>query len=142
MKSIKKFFRPELLNRMSNIIFYRNLEDKDFKKILEIELNKLSDRIKETGPRLKVSNSLKDKIIKEIDRNYNVRSLQRNVVKYLENEICEAILVNKITNLKEVSTISADYKDDKIIISFIKKSEKKKKKEIIETKTTESQPVE
>lgn len=136
MKAVKKFFRPELLNRMSKIVFYRNLEDEDFRKILELELNKLSTRIKQVGPKLKVSNSLKDKVIKEIDRKFNTRSLQRNVVRFIEDEICEAITEQNITDLKSISTISADFVDEKVKISFIKKTEKKKDKtkDVIEIK--------
>ena len=138
MKEIKKFFRPEFLNRISKIVFYKNLSDDDFRKILELELNKLSERIKQVGPKLKVSNSLKERIVKEVDKNFNVRSLQRNVVKYIEDEICEAVTNQKVMDLKSIATISVDLNGDKVEVSFIKKTEKKpKKKEVIEIKADE-----
>lgn len=130
MKSVRKFFRPEFLNRLSDIVFYRNLDDDDYKKIIEIELKKLSERLKEKGMKIKVTNDLKSKIIKEVDRNYNVRSLQRNIVKYVENEICDSILKNKIVDLDKISTIIVDYRDDKVVVSFINKEDKKTKKKI------------
>ena len=130
MKSVRKFFRPEFLNRLSDIVFYRNLNDDDYKKIIEIEIKKLSERLKEKGMKIKITNDLKSKIIKEVDKNYNVRSLQRNMIKYVENEICDSILKNKITDLDKIATIIVDYRDDKVSVSFINKEDKKTKKKI------------
>ena len=137
MKSVRKFFRPEFLNRLSDIVFYRNLDDDDYKKIIEIEIKKLSERLKERGIKIKVTNDLKSKIIKEIDKNYNVRSLQRNMIKYVENEICDSILKNKITDFDKIATIIVDYKDDKVVVSFINKEDKKAKKKITTILTSE-----
>lgn len=47
MKAIKKKFRPELINRLSDIIFFRSLDKNDLYKIFDLELEKLKDRLSE-----------------------------------------------------------------------------------------------
>ena len=147
MKELKKTIRPEFLNRLSDIIVFNSLGKEELNKIFYLELDKLKERLKKKNLKIMTTNKIRDKIVSECDLKYGARDLQRNIVKYIEDEICNA-LINSSVNLETISSISIDYdsKEDKVLITFKEKSKKTTSKEkdikIIETKTTESQPVE
>lgn len=147
MKELKKTIRPEFLNRLSDIIVFNSLGKEELNKIFYLELDKLKERLKKKNLKIMTTNKIRDKIVSECDLKYGARDLQRNIVKYIEDEICNA-LINSSVNLETISSISIDYysKEDKVLVTFKEKSKKTTSKEkdikIIETKTTESQPVE
>ena len=122
--ALKKSFAPEFLNRIDDEIIFNTLERKDIHEIIDIELEKLLNRISTLGYQLKLSDEAKDFIVdKGFDKQYGARPLKRAIQKYIEDALAEEI-VN--ANLNENDTIYMDLdkktKELKIKIDKTKKS--------------------
>ncbi|TVZ55666.1 ATP-dependent Clp protease ATP-binding subunit ClpC [Lutibacter sp. Hel_I_33_5] len=123
--ALKKSFAPEFLNRIDDVIVFNSLEREDIHKIIDIELDKLLNRILDLGYTLNLSEKAKDYIAdKGFDRKYGARPLKRAIQKYIEDALAEEIVNAK---LDEGDTISMDLneKDNKLTIK-IKKGKKPK----------------
>lgn len=116
MKAIKKKFRPELINRLSDIIFFNSLSKDDLCKIFDLELEKLKDRLSENGYTLEVSEKMKDYIVSECDLTYGARDLQREIVKHVENPISNELVYSDSTG-KDI-IVDLDEKTKKSIVKF------------------------
>jgi ATP-dependent Clp protease ATP-binding subunit ClpC len=102
------------------------LERKDIHAIIDIELEKLLNRISDLGYTLNLSEKAKDYIEdKGFDKKYGARPLNRAIQKYIEDALAEEIVNSK---LSEGDTISMDLDDKKNELTIkIKKSKKKPK---------------
>ncbi|MCT4698153.1 ATP-dependent Clp protease ATP-binding subunit [Tenacibaculum haliotis] len=121
--ALKKSFAPEFLNRIDDVIIFNSLEREDIHKIIDIELEKLLNRIADLGYKLTLSEKAKDYIAdKGFDKKYGARPLKRAIQKYIEDALAEEIVNSK---LEEGDTIFMDLddKDNKLIIK-IEKGEK------------------
>jgi ATP-dependent Clp protease ATP-binding subunit ClpC len=89
----KQAFKPEFLNRIDDIIVFRELNREDIEKILELELAKVRDRVSAKGWSIRLGKPAKALLMK---KGYNIqmgaRPLRRAVSKYLEDPLEEAIL--------------------------------------------------
>ena len=132
MKELKKTFRPEFINRLSDIIVFNSLGIEELKKIFYLELDKLKNRLKANNIKISVTDKLRDKIVSECDLKFGARDLQRNIIKYIENEICNALINDSTVEIGDINGVSLDFKDDKVVVSFKKKPVKSKK--LIEVK--------
>ncbi|HLV14752.1 MAG TPA: ATP-dependent Clp protease ATP-binding subunit [Xanthomarina sp.] len=104
--ALKKAFAPEFLNRIDDVIVFNALEKEDIHKIIDIELEKLIDRIKSLDYTLKLSKSAKDYIAdKGFDKQYGARPLKRAIQKYVEDKLAEEIINS---NIQEGDTIIMD----------------------------------
>jgi len=123
-KELKKFFAPEFLNRIDEIIVFNNLKKEQIAEIVKIELNKLSNRL--TGLRYKINftDSIVD-LISEIgfDEMYGARPLKRAIQDKIEDYISEEVLKGSITEDKEYELVA---EEGNVKITEIKKSKKKK----------------
>jgi ATP-dependent Clp protease ATP-binding subunit ClpC len=105
--SVKKAFSPEFLNRLDDIIIFKSLDKDDIKKIVEIPLNELKDRMKEMGYNIKLSAKLKEYLTEVgYDEKYGARPLNRAIQKYIEDPIAERMLDGDV---KEGDTIKLGY---------------------------------
>lgn len=102
MKAIKRRIRPEVINRFSGIIIFNNLGVEEMKKIYVLELKKLENRLQKKGLSLSVSDSIRDKIISELDLNYGARDLSRGIAKWVEDPICDKILEESVAKKNKV----------------------------------------
>ena len=121
--ALKKAFAPEFLNRIDDVMVFNPLERKHIHQIIDIELEKLFQRIKEIGYHLSLTKKAKDYIAdKGFDKQYGARPLKRAIQKYIEDALAEEIVNSK---LEEGDSISMDYdeKKDKLTIK-IKKAKK------------------
>lgn len=118
-KAVEKTFRPEFINRLTHQITFNELGIPELTKIFTIELGKLKGRLKAKGYNLKVSNSMRDKIVKDCDTGYGARDLQRGIQKMVETEVCTSLLAED--SLNGITGINVDWKDEKVIVEFIKK---------------------
>ncbi len=123
--ALKKAFAPEFLNRIDDVVVFNTLEKEDIDKIIDIELEKLLDRISELGYKLKLSKKARNFIAeKGFDKQYGARPLKRAIQKYVEDAIAEEIIKSKI---QERDSITMDIgKNDielNIKITSPKKSE-------------------
>ena len=96
-KELKKTFSPEFLNRIDDIIVFNNLDKKDIRKIVDIELVYLIKRINQLGYEIEISETAKNFISeKGFDSKYGARPLNRAIQKYLEDLLAENVVNNSI----------------------------------------------
>lgn len=107
-KELKKFFAPEFLNRVDDIVVFNSLKDNEIKQIVKIELNIVAKRINELGYKFKFDDTIINMISKVgFDELYGARPLKRAIQDKLENMISIEILKGNI--LKENDyTFSSD----------------------------------
>ena len=121
-KELKKIFSPEFLNRVDDIVIFNALEKEDIRKIVDIELSKLTKRIDDLGYKIEISNSAKDFIVeKGFDRKYGARPLNRAIQKYIEDLLAENVVTNKI---KEGDKILIDKIKEKKELNVITQNQK------------------
>ena len=93
LEESKRVFKPEFLNRISDIVFFRPLDKNDLIAIVEIELRKFMVRLEERKIVLEFSDEAKQLLIeKGYDEKYGARPLRRAVEHYLEDPLAEAII--------------------------------------------------
>ena len=126
--ALKKAFAPEFLNRIDDVIVFNPLEREHIHKIIDIELNKLFDRIKDIGYDLSLSEKAKDYIAeKGFDKQYGARPLKRAIQKYIEDALAEEIVNSK---LEEGDSIFMDLDEKKEELTIkIKKPKKSQEAE-------------
>ena len=114
MAELKKQFRPELLNRIDDIIVFHKLENKDIEKIIDLMLNQVSKRMKAQDIEIEISDEVKKLIAeKGVDNNYGARPLRRAIQSMLEDKIAEAILDDIVQPNKKAKAV---VKDGNIVI--------------------------
>ena len=113
-KLLKQSFRPEFLNRLDEIVFYKPLQKTEIGRILDLLIKDLERRLDDKHISLNVTQSAKDYLINNgYDEVYGARPLKRFVQKKLETLIAKNILANKIL---PNTTITVDCKDDELFI--------------------------
>jgi ATP-dependent Clp protease ATP-binding subunit ClpC len=113
LEEAKRVFKPEFLNRISDIIFFRPLEKNDLIKIVELEVANFGKRLAERKITLEFTQEAKDLLIeKGYDEKYGARPLRRAVEHYLEDPLAEALLRGDIKDGEPV-VVSRD--GDKLI---------------------------
>jgi ATP-dependent Clp protease ATP-binding subunit ClpC len=137
--ALKRFFSPEFLNRVDDVIVFNSLEKDSIAKILEINLSKLVKRIEELGFKFSITEKAKEFLAeKGFDADLGARPLARTIQKYLEDNIAEQLLIQQTGN---GDTIEVDYNiesnPDELIINTIKKKERKKKENPIDKPSEE-----
>ncbi|WP_179007983.1 ATP-dependent Clp protease ATP-binding subunit [Winogradskyella forsetii] len=116
--ALKKAFAPEFLNRIDDVVVFNALEKEDISKIIDIELVKLIDRIKDIGYELKLTDKAKDYIAeKGFDKQYGARPLNRAIQKYVEDALAEEIINSKIQE-GDTITMDLDEKNDALSIKI------------------------
>jgi ATP-dependent Clp protease ATP-binding subunit ClpC len=93
LEEAKRVFKPEFLNRISEIVFFRPLEKTDLIKIVDLEVAQFAKRLVERKITLEFTQEAKDLLIeKGYDEKYGARPLRRAVEHYLEDPLAEALL--------------------------------------------------
>ena len=109
MGELKKQFRPEFINRIDEIIVFHKLNNEDIRKIMDIMLNQLKNRLTEQEIDIEIDESVKQLLIeKGTDTNYGARPLKRPIQNVLEDKIAEAMLDGKIKPGKVAKVIAKD----------------------------------
>ena len=109
---LKKFFAPEFLNRIDDIIIFNNLSIENLKKIIKLELNILNKRLKELNYDIEFDNNIIDYILNETDlgpenNKFGARPIRRKIQDKIENIIAEDILREKILkNIHYIMSVS------------------------------------
>jgi ATP-dependent Clp protease ATP-binding subunit ClpC len=90
---IEKVFRPEFLNRLDDVIVFHHLTIDDLKKVIDIELAKVRERLGERGLKLELTDSAKQFLIKKgSDTDFGARPLRRALENYIEDPVSEELL--------------------------------------------------
>lgn len=97
-EELRKYFRPEFLNRIDDMVLFHKLCTSQLKQIAEIMLKEVIERLKTTkNIQVNVTEEFKEKLVKEANNsNYGARPLKRAVVKNLEDYLAEKILKGEI----------------------------------------------
>jgi len=96
-EELKQYFRPEFLNRLDEIIVFRQLNREEVKEIAEIMLKEVFGRMGEKGITLTVSDAFKERLVEEgYNPAYGARPLRRAVMRLLEDSLAEEVLSGRI----------------------------------------------
>ena len=94
----KKFFKPEFLNRLDDVIVFRRLSGDDRLAIVEREIAKVRERLARRNLALDVPKDVKDYLIqKGYAPEYGARPLRRAVEHYIEDPLAEELLRGRFT---------------------------------------------
>ena len=96
-EELKQYFRPEFLNRLDEIIVFRQLNRDEVKEIAEIMLKEVFGRMGDKGITLTVSDAFKERLVEEgYNPAYGARPLRRAVMRLLEDSLAEEVLSGRI----------------------------------------------
>ncbi len=114
-KSLKQQFNPEFLNRIDDIIMFNPLDSDTIKVIIDIELNKLVNRLSEKNYKISFDKTVVNRIFElNSEEEYGARPIKRIIQNLCEDFLSEEILKG---NIKENSTTSIKFKDETLILS-------------------------
>ncbi len=96
-EELKQYFRPEFLNRLDEIIVFRQLNKEEVKEIAEILLKEVFGRLSEQEITLEVTNKFKERLVEEgYNPSYGARPLRRAIMRLLEDVLAEEILSGRV----------------------------------------------
>jgi len=96
-EELKQYFRPEFLNRLDEIIVFRQLTKNEVKEIAEIMLQEVFVRLQDKGIKLNVTDAFKERLVEEgYNPSYGARPLRRAVMRLLEDSLAEEVLSGRI----------------------------------------------
>ena len=114
-EELKKYFRPEFLNRLDEIIVFSHLTRNDVTKISDIMIKQLQDRMKEKEIELEVKNVVKNILVEQgFDPIYGARPLRRAVMRLLEDNLAQEFLSKPLYPRTKL-VIDADLEDNIIV---------------------------
>jgi ATP-dependent Clp protease ATP-binding subunit ClpB len=114
LDEVRKYFKPELLNRLDSIIFFNPLTKEMMEKIVEIQLNNLVKRVEKQNLRLEFTKGLKEHLIKVgFDEVYGARPLKRLINEEIVDELALQLVEGKI---KSGDKVKVDYKNNRVVI--------------------------
>lgn len=125
--SLKKYFSPEFLNRLDDLIIFNSLEKEDIQKIVKLELDEVLNRI--SNIKVTTTKKLIDFLgEKGYDHQYGARPLKRTIQKYIEDPISEELI--KSNNIDKIKLDYDEKKDDvKIKVTYKKEIDTETKEE-------------
>ena len=114
MDSVKRYFRPEFLNRIDEMIVFHALTSNDLKQIVTILMDTVVKRLGDMGLSLEISPAAMDLLVKEgSDFSMGARPLKRAIQRLIEDPISDLILQG---NAPEGAIIKADVEDEHIVV--------------------------
>jgi ATP-dependent Clp protease ATP-binding subunit ClpC len=123
LESLKKAFRPEFINRLDSVIVFHALDKSDLRAIVELELNKVGERLKEHELKLAASDAALDELAAEgYDPEMGARPLRRVIQQKIEEILSDKVLAKEF---KDGDTIWIDLDKEKQIVLKKKKPVRK-----------------
>jgi ATP-dependent Clp protease ATP-binding subunit ClpC len=117
-EELKQYFRPEFLNRVDEIIVFRQLTKDEVKQIADILLKEVFDRMKEKKIHLTVSDRFKDLLVEEgYNPSYGARPLRRAIQRLLEDLLAEEILTGRVKEGSEVLIDVDEERKPKVLVT-------------------------
>ncbi|MBD0336244.1 MAG: ATP-dependent Clp protease ATP-binding subunit ClpC, partial [Cyanobacteria bacterium Co-bin13] len=112
-----QYFRPEFLNRLDEIIVFRQLTKDEVKEISDILLKEVFRRLTEQDITLTVTERFKDRLVEEgYNPSYGARPLRRAIMRLLEDSLAEEILSGRIKG-GDTATVDVD-EEGKVVIQY------------------------
>jgi ATP-dependent Clp protease ATP-binding subunit ClpC len=116
MKEIERFFRPEFINRLDDVIVFKPLTKEDLVSIVEFEVGKVSERLKMQGFSLELDQAAKDFLIeKGYNPDFGARPLRRAIGSYIEDPVSEMLLSGE---LHDKNLLKATHKGEDDFLIF------------------------
>ncbi|MEW5764940.1 MAG: ATP-dependent chaperone ClpB [Acidobacteriota bacterium] len=98
-QDLKSTFRPEFLNRLDEVIFFRSLSRRDLEAVVDIQLGRLARRLEERGLALEVAPEVKSFLAEAgWDPDYGARPLRRAIQRHLENKLAQEVLAGRFVS--------------------------------------------
>ncbi|MED5471182.1 MAG: ATP-dependent Clp protease ATP-binding subunit, partial [Verrucomicrobiota bacterium] len=114
LEQSKKVFKPEFLNRLDDQIVFHMLEKKDLVQIVDLEIAKVFDRLKNRDIKVKIDNKARDFLIDDgYDPEYGARPMRRSVEKHLEDPLAEHLLRGDVKE-GDLVTVTVDKKEKRL----------------------------
>ena len=114
-EELKQYFRPEFLNRLDEIIVFRQLTKPEVKEISDILLKEVFGRLTEQGITLEVTDKFKERLVEEgYNPSYGARPLRRAIMRLLEDTLAEEILSSRLGD-GDTAVVDVDEKGKVII---------------------------
>ena len=112
-KALSKQFAPEFLNRLDEIVTFDQLDLEAIKRIVDIELKGLYERIGQMGFQLNISDEAKEFVAtKGYDVQFGARPLKRAIQNYIEDGVCERIIDGELTQGSTINISKHPEKDE------------------------------
>ena len=128
LREVRKFFKPEFLNRINDLIVFHNLTRDDLFKIVDLEIAKVQKRLEEKKITIELTDEAKALVIDNgYDEKYGARPLRRSIERLLEDPLAEALLSSEVN---EGNSVTVDREDDALTFKTI---------EDVETASSESE---
>ena len=117
LDEMKNFFRPEFLNRLDEIVVYRQLDEEDVSKISELMLNETGSRLHEKEIGLALTESVLAHLQKEgFDQAWGARPMRRAVQQIIDDNVAEAVLMGEIDE-GETALVDFDKEKEEVLVS-------------------------
>ena len=128
-KELKKKFAPEFINRLDEIIYFKDLDKVDILQIVQLEINKTLKRAKEIGFELEITDELKNHLVEVgYDPQYGARPLKRAIQKWVDDYVTEFIIENEPSQGGELlATYNSEKDITEVTLKKISKQRKNKK---------------
>jgi ATP-dependent Clp protease ATP-binding subunit ClpC len=115
-RALKRTFNPEFINRLDEVIIFRSLTQADVRKIVDLQLNKLLERVEKIGYHLIIKPKAKRFVAeKGFDPQYGIRPLKRTIQQHIEDPITEKVLAGEVG---VGNTIVVDYTKGKSALTI------------------------
>lgn len=115
-RKVKEVLRPELINRLDDIVIFRALTRKDARKIVDLLVGELNDRLKEQKLRVQIDKTVKDFVIeKGFSEEYGARPLRRTLQDRVENVLANYLLSKgERKTVEKIMTLALTLKNNEI----------------------------
>jgi ATP-dependent Clp protease ATP-binding subunit ClpC len=121
MAEVSRRFKPEFIGRLDEVVVFHKLADEDLKQIIEIELSKVRERLKERGLAIELTDDAKQFVIDRSRReqgdrdsvDYGARPLRRSVEMYIEDPLAEELLRGAFDGKNVIHVTTREVGDEK-----------------------------
>jgi ATP-dependent Clp protease ATP-binding subunit ClpC len=129
MIEVERYFRPEFLNRVDELVVFNQLDHEDLKRIVHLQLADVQGRLRDRGVELEIDQPAIDFLIKQgFSEDYGARPLRRAIERFIEDPLAEKLLKSDIEGSQ---TIKVGLSEDEQSLSF-GEAKKTKTKEPVE----------
>jgi ATP-dependent Clp protease ATP-binding subunit ClpC len=120
LAELKRTFRPEFLNRLDGVMVFKALTKEEIKQIVDLELNKVRERLEDQQIELEVSEAAKGHLAQEgYDTHFGARPLKRVIQRLVEDPLSEGLLAGEF---EEGDTVLADLEDSEVKLHAVEKA--------------------
>jgi len=113
-ESLRRVFRPEFINRVDSVIVFRSLNKEDIEKIVDLELNKVAQRLEEHAIILRASPDALGKLSElGYDPEFGARPLRRVIQQKVEDPLSDALISGEF---EDGDTILVELEDDEVVL--------------------------